>query len=283
MKTPPRWTAFVILLLLIAAPAWAQKASTDDEQTATPTVHQLRWISAEAMRILLGAGPSGFVQWGRESQRLWINENLNTVSVQGTPQFQTFVEETIKRFDVEPATIEFQFHVLRASTGGQAVDTRLPAFLKKVVADIGAVTRYNQFELIDSPLLRATEGATSRISGEGSLAYSIGLRPAQVVPESGTRRIRVESCSVEYRALTGYTSASGDLVASPKAAEKEMSAKSDYQPVVQPLYRRAGVSTSFSIDDGATIVLGASRMPRTDAGDDSDNWAIVTVVTARIL
>ncbi len=270
------------LAVLAGSPVIASQEKPGD-QARPPVVHKLRWISAESMRQLLGASSSGFVQWGGAPQRIWINEQLNTLGLEGSPQFETFVDEMIKQFDVKPSTIEFQFHVLRASTGGaEASDGRLPPFLKKVVGDIGALTRYTRFELIDSPLLRATEGDRSQISGEGALAYSILLRPAQVV-QDGVRRIRVEGCNIEYRVLAGYTSADGDMVATPDAAEKEMKTQGDYQPVVKPLYRSAGVSTSFTVADGETIVLGASRMPGAGPSSSAGNWAIVTVVTAHIL
>jgi len=100
-----------------------------------------------------------------------------------------------------------------------------------------------------------------------------------VAREGETTTIRVDECSVEYRILTGYTT--GERVIDAEKAESEMARGKEQgvNYVVQPLYKTAGMRTSFNIADGETVVLGASRMPSEESGD----WAIITVVTANIV
>ncbi len=251
----------VLLLLFCAPPVTAQEVNRE------PVVLKMTWIDAQQMVQLLELFFHG---------RIYANEALNSIAFFGSDEEKALIEEFVKRYDVAPAGLEFQFYVLRASTGGEGLRDGVPDFVRKVLREVGALTRFSSFELIDSPVIRAREGRKTNISGQGPLAYEIGLNPKLVVREGQTRSIRVDDCRVQYRLLRGYTV--GDQVVDAAKAEAEME-KQGVQYVVKPIYKTAGLQTSFVIGDGETVVLGASRMP---AKQDED-WAIITVVTARLL
>lgn len=185
------------------------------------------------------------------------NETFNTLTIIASEEQHQMFSELIKKYDVPAKIIEFQFHILKASKSGAGLKDGLPEKIKKVVAEIASFTRYQSFELLDTPVIRVNEGKEAHLSGKGFFYYQIDLRKVGVATDSDAKQaIRIDKIGVQFLL--------------PQVI--------DLKGTTQ--FRDVGVSTSLNMADGETVVLGASQLREEgkDAGD-----AVITLVTAKIL
>ena len=127
-----------------------------------------------------------------------------------------------------------------------------------MVSEVAALTRFKSFELLDSPVVRASEGKEIGVSGNSGYFYSLDLggRGVSIVTtDDKKRQILVDKFGIHFSIPTGFVD--------PKVA-----------------YRDVGVWTSLSLGDGETIVVGASQI---QGHSKEPAAAIITVVTGKIV
>lgn len=257
--------AFTIvwIVLMLASPAAAQ----DDDANRRPRLYELQARPAsEVAQLINGFVPEHLVSY---------SVPFNTITAIATPAEHEMIERLIRRFDVAPAEIEFQLYVLRASSGGgNGTPREVPDDIAAIVREVKALTRYDRFELLDSPVLRVMEGqGGGNLSGEGAFNYELGIGRTTVRKRDGVQEIGVGRFRIEFNLLTGYM---GDhFISLDDITEEQLQAGG-----LGPIFRAGELQTSFNIDHGEKIVLGASRI---QGSERSRDLAIVTVVEARIL
>lgn len=210
-----------------------------------PRIYEIKWRAAKDIAgILSGIFPV-----------YSTSDVYNTVTVSARPEQHPLVQELIRKYDVPAKTIEFQFHVLRASKAGQGIRNGVSEQIQKVLKEVSSLTKYGSFELLDTPVLRATEGKFAAVSGKGVFFYHLRIHgPSIVEPEQGKRVIRVDEFEINFEILMGAKEG-------------------------QPIFKNVGVHTAFTIKDQETVVVGASQIQ----ADSQTGDAIITVVTAKIL
>ena len=223
--------------------AWPQ-----EPKDMTTKIYQLKWRNARDISALLG-GVVG---------RILHSDAFNTITATTDSNGHTLVQNLIQKYDVPARTVEFQFYLIKATAGGEGLKDGLPDKIKKVISEVAALTRFRSFELLDSPVVRASEGKEIDISGKGTYFYSLGLggRGVSIVTtDEKKQQILVDRFGIHFSIPTGLTDA--------KLA-----------------FRDVGVVTSLTLGDGETIVVGASQIQ-----DHSKEpaAAIITVVTAKIV
>lgn len=196
-----------------------------------------------------------------------INDNptFRTITVTAPPSLQAVIAEMIRKYDQPQKEIEFQFYLLRAYRAGAGVKDGVPDHVRAVLGDISSLTAFKAFDLLDSPVVRALEGAEVSVETVGELRGRIGLTPPLVViPETGKPEIRIDGFELSFETTLPVTTVD--------TKEGEKTHSFQYKPV--------RMHTSFRIRDGETIVIGSSRVQ--SAGKTTGD-AIIAVVSARIL
>jgi len=255
-----------ILLQLISAVA-AQQASaitdrpgqTRDEELVTK-IYEIHSRRAVEMRELL----AGFFQ---RDETMTHNQTFNALTVTARPARHALIGELIKKYDVPTKTIELQFYMLKANRMGTGIKDGVPDQIKKVIKDISSLTQYQSFELVDTPVIRASEGNEASVAGKSLFYYSIRLgrvgvtsAPDAAKPTGETKhQIRIDDLSIQFEL--------------PRTTGMEMG----HEKIV---YTNAGVRTDVVLADGETIVLGASQI-RQDAKEAVD--ALISILTAKVI
>ncbi|MGI8782712.1 MAG: hypothetical protein ACR2L2_03545 [Acidobacteriota bacterium] len=237
------------IAVVFAAPAFAQKAETGEP---VGRIYEIKWReSGEIVEMLDGIVDKG---------RMRVGRSFNTITVIGKEAEHAVVRELIQKYDVPAKTIEFQFHILKASRTGQGMRDGVPEKIGKIVQGITALTRYQSFELLDAPSIRVQEGKEAVLSGQVRHHYSIRLGRVRMARDSSPRQqILIDAFMISFAVRIGY----------------------DDNPVAKPIYRDVIVKTSLTIADGETIVVGASQIQ--PPGKDPADEAIITVVTATVV
>jgi hypothetical protein len=238
------------ILIAITASLLASSVAWPQERKQTTRVYQVKWRNAvEIMNVLVG-----FV-----GARFSTSDAFNTITVTTDPDVdQTLFQNLIQKYDVPARTVEFQFYLIKATAAGEGLKDGLPDRIRKVINEVAALTRFKSFELLDSPVVRASEGKEIGVSGKGAYFYSLDLggRGVSIVTTDEKRQqIMVDKFGVHFSIPTSFLD--------PKAA-----------------YRDVGVWTSLSLGDGETIVVGASQI---QGHSKEPAAAIITVVTGKIV
>ena len=257
MRQPRAWIQLSMLILLTGAIS----AQTTEQPVQFETRdYQLKWRDWRDIRdIVAGFVPSQSFVSG--------NSTFNVMTVKATPTTQAIVAELVKKYDTPPAELELQFYVILASKAGTGLKDGVPPAIRRVIDELGSLTQYSSFELVDSPLLRMSEGREGAISGQGTFPYELNLD--RVSTSAGEGQINVDNFLIRF----AFSAASGGVQEKDRVAEAQKSPS-------QPELHESVLRTSFRISDGETIVLGASRIgvdPR------QNDIAIVTIVTANIV
>jgi len=234
----------VIASLLASGFAWSQ------EPKQTTKVYQIKWRNAVEITGVL----AGFV-----GARLSASNAFNTITVTTDPDVdQAVFQNLIQKYDVPPRTVEFQYYLIKASAPGQGLKDGLPDKIKKVVNEVAALTRFKSFELLDSPVVRASEGKEIDLSGKGIYFYSLSLggRGVSIVTtDDKKQQVLVDRFGVHFSIPTH-----------PGFADSK--------------FRDVGVTTSLRLGDGETVVVGASQI---QDHTKEPAAAIITVVTGKIV
>ncbi len=145
--------------LLASGVAWPQ-----EPKERTTKMYQLKWRNARDIAGLLGALGCCFS----------VSDGFNTISATTDSTGHTLLQNLIEKYDVPARTVEFQFYLIKATAAGEGLKDGLPDKIKKVVSEVAALTRFTSFELLDSPVVRASEGKEIDISGKGTYLANPG-------------------------------------------------------------------------------------------------------------
>jgi hypothetical protein len=188
---------------------------------------------------------------------------LNVITVRAPKDVMTLVADTIKRFDV-PAPpkkdVDLTIYLLGASNAADAPVTQpIPTALQPVVNQLKNVLSYKMFQLIDTQVVRGTDGTELSTSGNlTSLEKSVS---AQIMYNfHGNLRIRTgdPKGSVIYIDRMRF----GLRVPVPTG------------PGASYQYVDVGISSDVEIVPGQQVVIG-----KTTVGDT----ALILVINAKLL
>jgi hypothetical protein len=237
-----RRVAQVLLLIVL----WVPGGAAQQREEMVPRLYPVKWRTPEEIARLL----DGFAPRVTAS-------SIQTITVVASEKTHAAIAELIRTYDVPAKTIDFQFYLIKASVSGEGIKDGVPDKIRRVIGDIAALTRYRSFELLDSPAVRATEGRDVVLSGKGVYFYrlSISGRGTTVLADEKSRRIHVNDFEVGFSIPT-------------------------YGVDGKPGFRDVGVRTSFDMQDGETLVVGASHI-RDDPKETGS--AIITVVTGKVV
>lgn len=237
-----------IAVIFFSGAILAQKTVESDLTVKTYEFHWLR--PDQAIQLLPMMQPPGYSR---------INDTLKVITVRATEAEHMMVSELLARFDIAPSELEFQFYLLRATRGESGIKNGVPESIKKVLEEVGSLTRYTHFELVDTPTLRFQEGRNAELSGKGVYFYAIEVANVAVMKTGDPATIQVDNFRINF----AIPITDPDLL-----GEKKVAAVRD-----------VGVRTSFTVKDKETIVIGASQI-RADAS--SEDTAIITILRANV-
>jgi len=239
-----------------------QKAVSEQKELITKVI-KLKYADAEELEEIL----FHFVTMKKGvGAHIAVNESYNAIVVRDFPEKIAVIEEVIKQFDVKPAEVEFNLHLLEALDIPAPIKPvqpvkpvppvkpvqpvkpvppvqPLPPDVQPIVQKLKTNFRYKDYHLIDTASLRSTDSSSSSIRLGGSSNYTIDI-------------------NIEWSLL------------SPDSSTIKISRFRIYNPP-----RFAGdsiLSTSLMLEDGKPVVVGTSKAA-------PDDRALIIILTGRIL
>ncbi|MGA8027337.1 MAG: hypothetical protein WB992_09325 [Bryobacteraceae bacterium] len=239
--------AAVLTLAFWGALSFAQTDadSSKEHPLRVTKVVRLNYVSPHVIVDLLSPGNPAAV----------VGDNaLKAVVIKGEASVVAATEQAIKELDVQQAKdsdIEVTVYVIGATSKSQS-QTPPPKAIEPVVKQLQGIFPYENYELMDTMLIRSREGrpasTTGMIKNLGSsqdiiktysITYDVASNPSQADPHS----IRFERFVFHANESTGSS---------------------------------VGFDTDFDIHEGQKVVVGKTNV---DAGDS----ALFVVLTARVL
>ncbi len=212
---------------------------------------KLKYIKAEQVQVLLRGFQS---QYGR----IFVNDELNVVTIQDIPEIIDKMLSLIKELDVKPVDILFTVDLILGSMNpGQEKTQDKKLASDPVIKELKRVLNYKYFKRIDTSLLRVQDGRYSeQRMGGGGLDLELRLTPRHVKEE----REDIFQLGVRLRQRI--------------KAQKEKTAKG-----IVTLSEARGldlISTTLTIKSGERTVIGVSRL---DGGDK----ALILIISGKIV
>jgi hypothetical protein len=172
-------TCLLVFFLLTgtALNAYAQAGQEKKPEMKKEFV-KLKYIKAEQVQVLL----RGFQSRGG---RIFVNDELNVVTIQDVPEIIDNMLSLIKKLDVKPVDILFTVDLILGSmTPGQEKTQDRKLESDPVIKELKRVLNYKYFKRIDTSILRVQDGKYSeqRIGGSG-LDFDLRLTPRHVKEE----------------------------------------------------------------------------------------------------
>ncbi len=256
--------AFLLSLFFLLTAALAAQ----DQREPVTQVYKVKWRNTGTIYDLLRSVISP-----RET-RIEHNPSLGVVVLRGPEEDHVLVRQLLEEYDTPVRNVEFQLYIVKALPGGSGLKDGVPEKVRMVIEEVGALTRYRSFELIDSPVLRTSEGESARLEGSAPFDYQAIFKGTAVVDSTDPGQIRVDEFRINFQV---WKVPGGQLRTSSEGQTGEQT------PSAPGRFASSGVWTSFSVDDGGVIVLGASRTAHAPDQPEGEDAAIVTVIAARIL
>ncbi len=235
-------TCLLVFFLLTgtALNAYAQAGQEKKPEMKKEFV-KLKYIKAEQVKVLLRGFQSPY-------GRIFINEELNVVTIQDIPEIIDKMLLLLKELDVKPADILFTVDLILGSMNpGQEKTQDKKLASDPVIKELKRVLNYKNFKRIDTSLLRVQDGKYSeqRIGGDG-LDFDLRLTPRHVKEE------REDKFQLGVRLRQRIK------------AQRE---KTDKGIVTLSGARRLNlISTTLAIKSGERTVIGVSRLDGGDRG-----------------
>jgi hypothetical protein len=226
-------TFAILTLFLFATVAWAEDAAA--ERGLGSRSFKLNFKSPERAAVVIRPLVS-------QEGSISIQPATNTLVVTDLPENIRRIGEALQQFDApaKPFRVELQIVAAsRASTPG-----KVPQDLQEVASKLGAVLRYNSFEMLADFDAQGKEGDSLANLQVGD-GYRADVKIGEYDPVSQTLRIE------EFRLSKAQPAQQGEST-------------------VAPLLKR----TSLNLKLGQTLILGASRLPQSDR-------ALMLVLVAR--
>lgn len=245
-------TFYLIALILLLVPL-----TTLAQQEFVTRVFRLEHISPTSMSTTLSPFPA----------TVQPNDELRTLTVNASAEIMDTIEELIALLDVLEVrpTVELTMHILSANNRAPS-GRAMPESLRDVVDQFQSVFTYSNFEVLDSIILRATDGSRATTSGTVSLPpfgqfadaplfYNLNANFSLISPNSDTRILRLTSLRSGFRVPI----ATGPL---------------NNQPTPTIQYVDTGINTDVDIPIGQQVVVG-----KTTVGES----AMILVMSARVV
>lgn len=198
------------------------------------------------------------------------NQALKTLGVRDCPAYITAVEQTLAKLDVPeqaPASMEFQLHLLAASTKmveGQA----MPKQLEPVVAQLKATLKYGHYRYVYSALNRITNGG--RIDSSGVTGELFPAPPGVVNPPGKPSFYQYTLSNVKFtQDATGKDSVQVEQF---RFGISVLIQVGDQPGQVQQ-YKDIGLNTPLSLREGEIAVVGTANI----SGSDEAMIVVVSV------
>lgn len=211
---------------------------------------KLKYIRAEQVRDLLRGFQSPY-------GRIFVNEELNVVTIQDIPEIIDNMLLLLKELDVKPVDILFTVDLILGSLDpGQEKTQDKKLLSDPVIKELKRVLNYKYFKRIDTSLLRVQDGKYSeqRMGGSG-LDLELRLTPRHVKEE------RKDSFQLGVRLRQHIK------------AQRENTAKGIAQVIGREINL---ISTTLAIKNGERTVIGVSRL---DGGDK----ALILIILGKIV
>jgi len=178
------------------------------------------------------------------------DDSLHVISVRGTPEMVTAIEEAVKKLDVLPSDFELTVYLISALP--QAGD-QLPEALAPTAKQLHAVFAYKGYLLIDSFVLRGRDGQGGSTDGTiKSSAYSFRYGRATVM-DGTPKMVNLQNLNLQIKIPSGGRNDKGQVE-----------------------YKSTGLSTDIDIRDGQKVVVGKSDV-------NNGESPLILVVTAKVV
>jgi uncharacterized Zn-finger protein len=182
------------LMLLLPIGTWAQEKKEEPKPEQTSKVFEVRPGNVEritgALRNLVG------------HDAVKTDRNLGMIVVRTQPELMPAVEQVVRRLDTAvpiPNNVEITVFLLEASRE-PAAGASIPAELQPTVAQLRNIFAYQNFQLLDTAVLRSRSMQTANVNGvlsvvsfgkDFTLPYQVRLRP-MVQTDDKARSIRID-------------------------------------------------------------------------------------------
>lgn len=171
---------------------------------------------------------------------------LTLLEVRADAETHEKISRALARQDAGPETRTFFLVLLAAGPKAAPAPPQLSEGARKALQDLQGFLPYKGYEVLDSTLLRGTKSMTGRLVGRNNQSYTLDLWFEQPGgPDSKTLYISSFTFSEEGRV--------------PVPA----SASPDGKETVRPPRPRL-IRSSFTMNEGETLVVGTSRLDGTD-------------------
>lgn len=246
-------SAALLLLAFAAGAPGVAGAQQDPRTTPYTNQYELRFLGPRAAETLAWDQCPADKSACRVRVFTDMQEkaSVSKLEVYATVDVQERISRALAQQDIGPKTQTFYVVLLAASPKAGGAPADLSPGARKALQDIQAFLPYKGYQVLDTALLRGTKSLTGRMVGRGGIGYVIELWFQQPGgPASKSLYIQ----SFEFREEAGRLPAAGDA---------------------QPNIRgpRELIKSSFTVQEGETLVVGTSRL---DGGDD----ALVLLLTA---
>ncbi len=221
-------------VLFLAAFALSASALPAAEEAAV-RVYVLRYKRVEEAALLIRPNLS-------ESASITLAQRLNAMTVTDRPEKLDQIGKVLAAFDVPPRGFTFAVKLVRARADVPAGS--IAREIGGLGAKLKAMLQFNDYALIDSVVLRTTEGGRVQTQFGEEYLLSFTVRP---------------------------TGAGNDLLLSPFSLSKVYRSGDGSPGLVRPLFR-----SSMPVTLSQTLVVGASK-------DEKSKTAIILILYAQEL
>jgi len=229
-------------LILSTGLAWPQEAPTPAAPKMVQKLIQLKYADPDRVRNLLNL-PGLAIRY---------DGGIHAITVYGTSDAVSAVEEMIKNIDVAPQNIEFTVYLL---SGSAQAPEDVPKDLASTVKQLHGLFPYKGYRVLESFVLRNREGRGGSNSGTltgTKSSYFFDYRTATISP--GTpRMIHLDGLSMNLVTPTSNLDKNGN-----------------------PVNRTSTIRTDVDMGEGQKVVVGKSNV----AGSDD---ALILVLTAKVV
>jgi hypothetical protein len=249
-------------LMVVGGALWAQ--GIPPLQTPAPKVwHQKLFdIKYANVRDLYGFLYSSLHPHGNVTR----DDKMRVISVGSESEaVLQSAAEIIRRFDVPSAAdagrnIEVVAHIMLAAPKGASGDA-VPTDLAPTVQQLKAVFGYNDFQLVDSAVLRTREGVGPRANGNASLAPGVAGMPNS-------------SYELAFENVSLTSSDKGNIIRLNNFRFSIRSPEQGQVPGGVWTFTNIGFHTNLDLREGQKAVVGKSKI-------DGSDRALILVVSAR--
>ena len=239
-------------VILLAAPALAQQASTSPPEPRVQKLFILKYANPRTVQSLLGT-------FGATAE---TNPEMRALAVSATASQMSAIEDAIARLDVPsaaPKNIDLTCYMVIGSESDAGLGGPVPKELDSVVAQLKSAFAFKNYRLMDVLILRARTGQnaqTTSSGGTGSAGMNTG---AQVITTFQIKSASIGTDGTTIR-IDGMRASSRVPLASGNG---------------QFSYTNLGLDSDVDIKEGQKVVVGRIGV--------TNDQALFLVLLAKVL